>query len=62
MITNDPVADFDRHDAEQSEWLEKRPKCAECGHPIQEECAVCINGDYYHDDCINRLRVWIGDE
>lgn len=37
--TDDPVADYDRYDAEQTRELEKLPRCSECDHPIQgEEC------------------------
>lgn len=36
--TDDPVADFDRYDAEQQ--LDSLPVCECCGEPIQQETAV----------------------
>lgn len=62
MYTDDPVADFLRHDAEQSKLLESLPECDECGHPIQQEMAVCIHGAYYCDNCLEEMRVSIGDD
>lgn len=50
--TDDPIADFHRHDAEQEAKLEKQPYCCECGEPIQEEKAVQLpNGDWYCKQC-----------
>ena len=60
--SDDPIADFHHHDAEQTEWLEKRPRCAECHEHIQQEKAVCIQGNFYCDDCLADLRTIIGDE
>jgi len=39
------------HDAEQEEKLEALPVCNVCGHPIQQEKAVCIEGDWYCEEC-----------
>lgn len=39
------------HDMEQEERLADLPVCKCCGHPIQQEQAVCIEGDYYCEDC-----------
>ena len=60
--TDDPIADFDRYDAEQSEWLKKLPKCERCGEPIQQEDVVHIDDKYYCDGCLAEMREWIGDE
>ena len=54
--TDDPIADFNRWEAEQEEWLSKRPECADCGHPIQEEEAFYINGDWICEHCIDSYR------
>lgn len=62
MWTDDPVADFCKHDAEQEAWLEKRPECCRCGEHIQDEYAVCINDEYYCEQCLRDLRVRIGDD
>ncbi len=55
-FTDDPIADFERYDAEQQEQLDKLPKCVECGEPIQQEFAVCINDDWICDDCLEMFR------
>jgi late competence protein required for DNA uptake (superfamily II DNA/RNA helicase) len=61
-MTGDPLADFDRHDAEQQRKLEELPCCERCGYHIQQEKAVCIDGDYYCDDCLDEMRKPIGDD
>lgn len=38
------------HDMEQEERLARLPVCKCCGHKVQQEKAVCIEGDYYCDD------------
>lgn len=54
--TDDPVADFERHDREQARKLAKLPTCERCGNAIQQEWAVCIEGFWYCDDCIEFYR------
>ena len=54
--TDDPIADFHRHDAEREDWLESLPMCEECGKHIQQEDAVCIHGHWYCDDCLHDMR------
>ena len=51
-LTDDPIADFNRLDQKQAEWLKQLPECERCGHPIQQEWAVCIDDFWYCDDCI----------
>ena len=53
FYSDDPVRDFERRDAEQSEWLEKLPECAHCGHEIQDERLMNIDGELYHLDCVD---------
>ena len=61
--TDDPVADFNRWDADQQRKLKRLPKCARCGEHIQQEKAVCIHGvEYYCDECLDELRERIGDD
>lgn len=60
--TDNPLKDFDRHDAKQQAKLDRLPKCKRCGHPIQQEDAVCIGGKYYCDDCLEDMRESIGDD
>lgn len=62
MRTNDPLADFLRHDAQQAAELDKLPKCDYCGKPIQDEklyelkdgCKVCPG-------CIEECEKWTED-
>lgn len=53
FYSNDPVRDAERYLAEQDEQLERYPKCAHCGHEIQDERLVNINGELFHLDCID---------
>lgn len=43
FITDDPIADFHRHDREQQKWLDSLPVCDICDDPIQDE-------KYFHKD------------
>lgn len=55
-LTDDPIADFNRLDAEQTAWLRKLPTCQKCGDAIQQERAVCIEGYWFCDECIENYR------
>ena len=35
--TDNPLHDFYVHDSEETEWLNSRPVCDECGEPIQDD-------------------------
>lgn len=52
MFTDDPLADFNRYDAEQQKMLDKLPRCSECDHPIQDEYCYEINGELICDECM----------
>lgn len=54
--TDNPVADFERHDREQARRLAQLPTCERCCDAIQQERAVCINGFWYCDECIELYR------
>jgi formylmethanofuran dehydrogenase subunit E len=56
MWTDDPIADFNRHDAEQQKHLNRLPVCYGCGEPIQQDDAVCIEGFWFCDDCLDDMR------
>lgn len=47
---------WEARDREQNEWLERLPKCAECGQPVQQEMAVRIDGKWYCDSCLDDFR------
>ena len=50
-LTDDPIADFNRHDAEQERWLRSRPICCKCKEHIQESEAVKYKEKYYCEEC-----------
>ena len=50
--TDDPVADFHRYDAEHQKKLNKLPKCADCGEPIQDDHYYLINDEPICPNCL----------
>ena len=54
--TDDPIADFDRCDKEQTKWLEQFPVCADCGEHIQDEEAYYINSEWICMDCMDSYK------
>ena len=50
--TDDPIADFNRYEAEQQKLLEKLPICYECGEPIQTEDCYEINDELICPKCL----------
>ncbi len=62
MWTNDPVADFHRHCAEQEKQMEKLPLCGCCGNPITDETYYDIYGEILCEECLNnKYRKWVDD-
>lgn len=60
--SEDPLADFARHDAEQEAWLAKRPVCCYCEEHIQHDHYFDINGEAICPDCMDaNYRKEIGD-
>jgi hypothetical protein len=60
MWTDNPVADFLKHDAEQCEALEKLPICADCGNRIHDDFyEIC--GEPICEDCIRNYKKSIDD-
>lgn len=53
-ISDDPVADFNRKDAEETAWLERRPICHWCYHHIQDERLWDINDEFLHEECARK--------
>ena len=53
FYSSNPVADFERYDAQQEAELDKLPVCVCCEQPIQEEYGFCIDGDWYCEECLN---------
>ncbi len=52
FFTDDPLADFHRHDDEQQEQLERLPVCSECDCHIQTEYCYEINNELICPDCM----------
>lgn len=55
MWTDNPVADFLRHDAEQTEALEKLPVCVDCGEPLQDDFYEICDMQIC-EDCIRNYK------
>ena len=53
IFTDDPIADFERHDAEQQAELDKLPRCSICDVPIQDDYYYEINDECICEDCLN---------
>lgn len=62
FLTGNPLADFLLKDAEEQRFLNKLPKCAECGEPIQTDECYEIGGEYICPECLeNNHRHWVED-
>ena len=64
LFTNNPIADFHRHDAKQEEkhkaYIESLPKCEYCKKPIDEDTCLEVDDEYYHEDCfVEHHRKWV---
>lgn len=55
MWTDDPIADFERHSAEQERRLDKLPVCDYCEEPIQDDFYYYINGESICETCLDRF-------
>ena len=61
--TDDPIADFDRYDAECERKLERLPKCRFCEEPITDETGYFIDHEYICSDCLeSECKVFIVPE
>lgn len=61
FYSDNPVMDADNYNNYMEERLNMLPKCTCCGYPIQQEEALCIDGNYYCDDCVEDMIVLIGE-
>ena len=59
--TDNPIADFNRWDAEQQTQLDRLPHCAYCGEPIQDEFCYYINDETICPDCMECYRRSVDD-
>ena len=53
--TDDPVADFERHDREQARRLALLPTCDICNNTIQEEHFYEINDEFVCEHCLDKF-------
>lgn len=53
LYTDDPIRDFEMHDAEQTRRLERLPVCVECGEHIQSEEYYMINDEPMCRECLD---------
>ena len=51
MWSDDPVRDFLRYDSDQEDRLQEFPQCWNCGEPVQQEEAICVDGKWICDRC-----------
>ena len=52
FYSDNPLADFERHDAEQERQLEQLPICADCGEHIQGDHYYLIENYCICSDCL----------
>lgn len=52
--TDDPIADFMRHDEEETRRLNRLPRCAYCHEPIQDEYLFDIDDELICEECLMR--------
>ena len=49
--TDDPIFDFELHEAQRERRLDKFPVCAHCDEPITDDHLFDIDGELYHLRC-----------
>jgi formylmethanofuran dehydrogenase subunit E len=57
--TDDPLADFYRHDAEQAAQEAQRPVCSVCGERIFDDVAYRVDGKLICESCMDEMRVYL---
>lgn len=50
--SDDPARDADLYYADLERELAKRPRCTDCGEPIQDEVYYEFDGKSYCPDCL----------
>lgn len=50
----DNFSQWEAHEAEMEQRLQRRPVCSYCDEPIQEEHYFYLNGRIFCDDCMNQ--------
>lgn len=57
--TDDPLLDFDRHQADEEEWLMSRPVCDDCKEHIADDEAYHNNGIWICRSCFENNLTYI---
>lgn len=52
-FTDDPERDYAEYCRQQDMKLERLPKCANCGEPIQDDYAIEYKGELYCEECFD---------
>ena len=55
--SNDPLADFDRYDAEEYAFAQKCPVCDICGEPITDDYYCQAGTLIFHESCMEHHSV-----
>lgn len=59
--TDDPVADFNRHEEDRARELEQLPTCSQCGWPVQTDFCYVINDEVICERCMENFRQYTTD-
>lgn len=57
LRTSNPIADFNRYDAECAKWESMTPVCDICGEHITDDYYYKIGDITFHLDCAERYSV-----
>lgn len=60
-MCRDVLDEFNRRDREQTNWLEKLPRCSCCGEPIQDEILYEIGDELFCESCIDNSKKYVDD-
>ena len=52
-ISGDPLRDAEARDRDQQSELDRLPRCACCGEPIQDDFCYEINDEIICEECLN---------
>lgn len=52
MFTDDPIADFNRHDMEQARMEESLPVCEKCKKRIHDDIFFDVDGEILCEQCM----------
>ena len=57
MYVPDNLDAYNEYSSRQESRLDARPKCEECGNPIQDEGCYYINGELICNECMEGYKV-----